>query len=103
MRKTMDQQEGRKLVGPVIRGVDDDIINAVIDAAAQDNPGREILVDDRTGYVRVQAEHSMVLTEGSMAEMLGRPFRLSELEPSLVSFAGRLKTMDDRWEWALNG
>jgi len=98
----MAEEESKKLVGPIIRGMDDDIIDAVIGAAEQDNPGREILIDDRSGYVRVQAEHSMVLTEDSMVEMLGRPFRLSELEPSLVSFSGRLKTMDDRWEWALH-
>lgn len=99
----MAEENGKKLVGPIIRGVDDDIINAVISAAEQDNPDRQIMVEDRSGYVRVQTEQSMVLTQVSMAEMLGRPFRLSELEPSLVSFAGRLKTMDDRWEWALHG
>ena len=98
----MAEEQSRKLVGPIIRGMDDDIIDAVIGAAEQDNPGREILIEDRSGYVRVQAEHSMVLTEDSMVEMLGRPFRLSELEPSLVSFSGRLNTMDDRWEWALH-
>ncbi|MCO5059434.1 MAG: MmoB/DmpM family protein [Rhizobiaceae bacterium] len=97
----MAEQQPKKLVGPIIRGIDDDIIDAVIAAAEQDNPDREILVEDRSGYVRVQAEQAMVLTENSMIEMLGRPFRLSELEPSLVSFAGRLNTMDDRWEWAL--
>lgn len=99
----MAEEQPKKLVGPIIRGVDDDIIAAVIGAAEQDNPEREILVEDRSGYVRVQTEGAMILTQGSMAEMLGRPFRLSELEPSLVSFSGRLKTMDDRWEWALNG
>lgn len=98
----MAEQNSKKLVGPIIRGMDDDIIDAVIAAAEQDNPDREILIEDRSGYVRVQAEHSMVLTEHSMVEMLGRPFRLSELEPSLVSFSGRLNTMDDRWEWALH-
>ena len=97
----MAEQQQKKLVGPIIRGIDDDIIDAVIGAAEQDNPDREILVEDRSGYVRVQAEQAMVLTEKSLIEMLGRPFRLSELEPSLVSFAGRLNTMDDRWEWAL--
>ena len=97
----MAEQQPKKLVGPIIRGIDDDIIDAVIAAAEQDNPDREILVEDRSGYVRVQAEQAMVLTEKSLIEMLGRPFRLSELEPSLVSFAGRLNTMDDRWEWAL--
>lgn len=99
MAETME----KKLVGPIIRGVDDDIINAVIGAAEIDNPGRDILIEDRSGYVRVQAEHSMILTRKSMIEMLGRPFHLSELEPSLVSFSGRLNTMDDRWEWALQG
>lgn len=99
----MSETKEKKLVGPIIRGVDDDIINAVIGAAEIDNPGQEILIEDRSGYVRVQAEHSMILTRKSMVEMLGRPFRLSELEPSLVSFAGRLNTMDDRWEWALQG
>jgi toluene monooxygenase system protein D len=97
----MAEQQPKKLVGPIIRGIDDDIIDAVISAAELDNPDREILVEDRSGYVRVQAEQAMVLTEKSLIEMLGRPFRLSELEPSLVSFAGRLNTMDDRWEWAL--
>lgn len=96
-------QGARKLVGPIIRGVDDDIIAAVIGAAEQDNPGRDILIEDRAGYVRVQAEQQMVLTAASMAEMLGRPFRLAELEPSLVSFSGRLTTRDDTWEWALHG
>ncbi len=99
----MAEESRKKLVGPIIRGVDDDIIAAVISAAEQDNPGCEILIEDRSGYVRVQTEESMVLTQSSMAEMLGRPFRLSEIEPSLVSFAGRLKTMDDRWEWAWHG
>lgn len=90
-----------KLVGPVIRGIDDDIINAVIDAAEQDNPERDIIVDDRSGYIRIQAASEFVLTRLSMAEMLGRPFQLSELEPSLVSFAGRMTTKDDKWTWAL--
>ncbi len=99
----MAEENTKKLVGPIIRGVDDDIIAAVISAAEQDNPDREIMIEDRSGYVRVQTEESMVLTQSSMVEMLGRPFRLSEIEPSLVSFAGRLKTMDDRWEWAWHG
>jgi toluene monooxygenase system protein D len=99
----MSEELRPKLVGPVIRGVDDDIINAVIDAAEQDNPERDVIVEDRSGYVRIQAEKAFVLTQRSMAEKLGRPFQLSELEPSLVSFAGRLTTMDDKWEWALHG
>lgn len=99
----MSEETRLKLVGPVIRGVDDDIINAVIDAAEKDNPEREIVIDDRSGYVRIQAEREFVLTRRSMADVLGRPFQLSELEPSLVSFAGRMTTMDEKWQWALQG
>lgn len=91
-----------RLVGPVIRGVDEDIINAVIDAAEQDNPDREIIVEDRGGYVRIQADHEFCLTEKSMVQMLGRPFRLTEIEPSLVSFAGRLSSTDETWIWTIH-
>lgn len=91
-----------KLVGPVIRGVDEDIINAVIDAAEQDNPDREIIVEDRGGYVRIQTDHEFHLTEKSMVQMLGRPFRLTEIEPSLVSFAGRLSSTDKAWTWTIH-
>ena len=94
--------QAQKLVGPVIRGVDDDIIDAVIAAAEIDNPGVELIIEDRGGYVRVQADRNFRLTKKSMESELGRPFRLSEIEPSLVSFAGRLDTQDDIWTWAIH-
>ena len=90
-----------KLVGPVIRGVDEDIIGAVIAAAERDNPEAELVIDDRGGYVRVQADGSFRLTRQSMQEELGRPFQLSEIEPSLVSFAGRLESHDEAWVWSI--
>jgi len=91
-----------KLVGPVIRGVDDDIIDAVITAGESDNPDAEIVVEDRGGYVRIQADNNFRLTQKSMQAALGRPFRLSEIEPSLVSFAGRLESMDEEWVWTIH-
>lgn len=91
-----------KLVGPVIRGVDEDIIDAVIAAAESDNPDVEIVVEDRGGYVRVQADKNFRLTQKSMQAALGRPFRLAEIEPSLVSFAGRLDSMDEEWVWTIH-
>ena len=91
-----------KLVGPVIRGVDDDIIDAVIAAAEADNPNAELVIEDRGGYVRIQTAGHFRLTQASMATALGRPFRLSEIEPSLVSFAGRLESKDDAWVWTIH-
>jgi len=91
-----------KLVGPVIRGVDDDIIDAVISAGENDNPDAKIVVEDRGGYVRIQADNNFRLTQKSMQAALGRPFRLAEIEPSLVSFAGRLESMDEEWVWTIH-
>lgn len=98
----MNATAAPKLVGPVIRGVDDDIIDAVIAAAEVDNPDVELTIEDRGGYVRVQAAGAFRLTQSSMASALGRPFRLSEIEPSLVSFAGRLDSRDDAWVWTIH-
>lgn len=91
-----------KLVGPVIRGVDEDIIDAVIAAGESDNPGVEVVVEDRGGYVRVQADKNFRLTRKSMQAALGRPFQLAEIEPSLVSFAGRLESLDEEWVWTIH-
>lgn len=91
-----------KLVGPVIRGVDEDIIDAVIAASEQDNPDVEIVIEDRGGYVRIQADRNFRLTQKSMQAALGRPFRLAEIEPSLVSFGSRLESMDDEWVWTIH-
>jgi toluene monooxygenase system protein D len=89
------------LVGPVLRGVDADLIEAVIAAAELDNPDRDIVVDDHRGYVRVHAAERFRLTRATLTAVLGRPFELSELEPSLVSFAGRLRQSRDEWIWYL--
>lgn len=99
--KTVEKiEEG--LVGPVLRGVDPQIIDAVIAAAEQDNPDVEIVVEDRGGYVRVHAPGRFRLTRRSMEEMLGRPFQMRELEPSLSAFAGHLDTGDEEWVWNLH-
>lgn len=90
-----------KLVGPVIRGVDDDIIAAVLAAAELDNPDANLVVEDRGGYVRIQADRNFRLTKSSMQSELGRPFNLSEIEPSLVSFAGRLDSQEEIWTWSI--
>jgi toluene monooxygenase system protein D len=98
----MDIATAPKLVGPIIRGVDEDIIDAVIAAGESDNPDVEVVVEDRGGYVRVQADKHFRLTQKSMEAALGRPFRLAEIEPSLVSFTGRLDSMDEEWVWTVH-
>lgn len=97
----MDTIEPTNLVGPVMRGVDGEMIEAVISAAEIDNPGQEISVDDRGGYVRVHAPGRLRLTRSTMEQVLGRTFPLSELEPSLSAFAGRIEQGDDELVWSL--
>lgn len=80
-------------VGPVLRS--SDITEGVIEAAHEDNPGKQIRVDDKIAYVRIDTDNELVLRRETLERTLGRPFRMSELEVNLGSFAGRIETTDD--------
>lgn len=80
-------------VGPVLRACG--ITAGVIEAAEEDNPGKEIRVDDKLAYVRIDAEGELILRRKTLEAALGRPFKMSELEVNLSSFAGRIQTTDD--------
>ncbi len=80
-------------VGPVLRA--SAITEGVIEAAEEDNPGKDIRVDDKVAYVRIDTEGELVLRRATLERTLGRPFRMSELEVNLASFAGRIETTDD--------
>ena len=80
-------------VGPVLRA--SAITAGVIEAAQEDNPGKTIRVDDKVAYVRIDTEGELILRRATLERALGRPFRMSELEVNLGSFAGRIETSDD--------
>ncbi len=80
-------------VGPVLRS--SDITEGVIEAAHEDNPGKQIRVDDKIAYVRIDTDNELLLRRETLERTLGRPFRMSELEVNLGSFAGRIETNDD--------
>ncbi len=80
-------------VGPVLRS--SDITEGVIEAAHEDNPGKQIRVDDKIAYVRIDTDNELFLRRETLERTLGRPFRMSELEVNLGSFAGRIETNDD--------
>jgi toluene monooxygenase system protein D len=90
-----------KMVGPVIRGLDANLADAVIDAIEVDNPDAEVLVDDQGGYIRIGTPNVCRLTRASLEEALGRTFQLHQLEPQLAGFAGRMKLTDDDVVWFL--
>lgn len=81
-------------VGPVLRA--SPLTQAVVEAAEEDNPDKEIRVDDKVAYVRIDCEGELVLRRATIERALGRPFRMSELEVELGSFAGRIETGDDQ-------
>jgi toluene monooxygenase system protein D len=81
-------------VGPVLRA--SNITAAVVEAAQEDNPGKEIRVDDKLAYVRIDTDGELILRRATLERALGRPFRMSELELNLSSFAGRIETAEDR-------
>jgi toluene monooxygenase system protein D len=97
----MTRARQEKLVGPLIRGVDAKLADAVITAVEIDNPDCDVVVDDAGGYVRVNIDHRCVLTRRSLSDAVGRDFALSELEMSLAGFAGRMSVTDDEIVWFL--
>lgn len=81
------------MVGPVMRA--GDLAIAIIEAARIDNPGKEIIVDDKRAYIRIHTEHEMVLRRETIESELGRPFRMNDLEVDLSSFAGQIESGDN--------
>jgi toluene monooxygenase system protein D len=75
---------------------------AVIEAAEEDNPDKTIRVDDKLAYVRIDCEGELILRRETLERALGRPFRMSELEVELGSFAGRIETTEDHVRFYFN-
>ena len=91
--KTVAEGYRNNRVGPVLRA--SDMTEGVIEAAREDNPGKDIRVDDKLAYVRIDTDGEMILRRKTLEHTLGRPFRLAELEVNLASFSGRIETTDD--------
>jgi toluene monooxygenase system protein D len=91
-----------KLVGPVIRGAEGDLADALIAAIEVDNPGAQIYVDDRGGYIRINVAERCIVTRESLEEALGRSFPLVQIEPALCGFAGRIDMNEDKVVWYLD-
>lgn len=81
------------MVGPIMR--QGALAQAVFEAAEVDNPGKEILLEDKIAYLRIQTEDEMILRQETIQEMLGRPFKLNQLEVDMASFAGQIETKAD--------
>jgi toluene monooxygenase system protein D len=81
------------MVGPCVRC--GDIADAVVDAAHEDNPGREIVVENHSAYLRLKVEKELVLRRATIEDHLGRPFQMWELQPEMPAIAGLVEMSDD--------
>lgn len=91
----------RKLVGPLIRGMNGEIADAVLIAMENDNPDIDLVYSDEVGYIRINAYDRCRLTQESFQEAMGRPISLAELEPALSGFAGRMNVTETEIVWFL--
>jgi toluene monooxygenase system protein D len=72
-----------------------ELAQAIIEAAQEDNPGKEVFVDDKRAYIRIHTEQEMILNRQTIEDALGRPFKMNDLEVDLSSFAGQIESRDD--------
>ena len=86
----MSKQTGNNKVGPVLRA--GDIADAAIDAIYEDNPDKEVRVENHHAYVRVETDTECIIRRETMEANLGRPFHMQKLETVLSSFAGQIET-----------
>ncbi|MGD9538953.1 MAG: MmoB/DmpM family protein [Alphaproteobacteria bacterium] len=93
------EAKSRNLAGPLLRG--GEIAIAACEAIQEDNPDKQILIEDHRTYVRVEAEGGLIIRRKTMEEILGRPFRMQELEVNLTGFSGQIETDEDYMRWYL--
>lgn len=100
MTATEAAQESRNLVGPCVRC--GEIADAVVEAAREDNPDREVIVENHSAYVRLKVEQELVLRRETIEDYLGRPFQMWELQPELAAIAGLVEVADDQIRFYYN-
>ena len=91
----------QKMVGPVVRGMDQALAEAMIIAIETDNPGVDIDVDDQGGYIRITAPGRVRMTRASLEDAVGKTMQLHQIEPQLAGFAGRMLVGDEEVIWYL--
>ena len=102
MTGSIRSTEEHKLVGPIVRGVDPDVVAALTEAIQVDNPDADIIVEDHSGYVRIHATSFLKVTRGSLESAAGESIPLASLEPAIAGFAGRMRYVgDDELHWYL--
>lgn len=85
------------MAGPLLRG--GEIANSAIEAIKMDNPDKRLKIVDHGSYVRVEAQGGLVIRRATMERILGRPFKMQELEVNLTGFSGKIETDENQMRW----
>lgn len=82
----------RHLVGPVMRR--GELAEAVVEAVREDNPEREVHIEEHSSYVRIHTENECIIRRETVERMLGRRFEMQEIELNMSAFSGQIETGD---------
>lgn len=96
----MSTETGKNTVGPVLSA--GEIADAAVEAIQQDNPDRDIRIEDHTAYIRIETQTECVIRRQTLEACLGRPFQMQELETVLSSFAGQIETSSEYMRFYLD-
>ena len=90
---------GNNKVGPVLTA--GELAEVAIDAIHEDNPDKNVDVENHHAYIRVETDKECILRRSTMEKNLGRPFRIGELETILGSFAGQIEVTEEHMRFFL--
>ena len=90
----MSQASADTLVGPVLQI--GELADAILEAIKEDNPGRELVTEWHTSYVRILCPEECIVRCDTVARVLGRPFGVSDIEVIMSAFSGQIETTDDQ-------
>lgn len=85
------------MAGPLLRA--GEVTDALIEALQEDNPGKELMVRDASGYVRVEGPGGLTLHRKTIEDVLGRPFTMQEIEIHMTGFSGKIEMTADTIRW----
>jgi toluene monooxygenase system protein D len=82
------------LVGPVLQV--GELADAILEAIKEDNPGGDVVIERHTSYVRILCPEECIIRCETVADILGRPFGVSDIEVIMSAFAGQIETTDNQ-------
>lgn len=91
----------KRVVGPVMQS--GEIAQAVIEAIREDNAPKTVEVQDRGSYIRISVEDECIINRTTVEEMMGRPFKMFEMEAYMSGFNGQIETSSDHIRFYMFG